>query len=70
MSKKLFNRQSLPWVITALLAIALVVVVFAKSGGTASNNNEINGVVQDNSGRRVIGWVDPMISQGPPHTTR
>jgi len=70
MSKKLFNRQNLPWVITAVLAIALVVVVFAKSGGTASNNNEINGVVQDNSGRRVIEWVDPMISQGPPHTTR
>jgi len=70
MNKKLFNRQSLPWVITAILAIALVVVVFAKSGGTASNSNEINGVVQDNSGRRVIQWVDPMISQGPPHTTR
>ncbi|MDQ6801558.1 MAG: efflux RND transporter periplasmic adaptor subunit [Acidobacteriota bacterium] len=70
MSKKLFNRQKLPWVITAVLAIALVVVVFAKSGGTASNSNEINGVVQDNSGRRVIEWVDPMISQGPPHTTR
>jgi membrane fusion protein, copper/silver efflux system len=70
MNKRLFNRQNLPWVITAVLAIALVVVVFTKSGATASNNNEINGVVQDNSGRRVIEWVDPMISQGPPHTTR
>ncbi|HEX6641389.1 MAG TPA: efflux RND transporter periplasmic adaptor subunit, partial [Thermoanaerobaculia bacterium] len=25
------------------------------------------GVVQDNSGRRVIAWIDPMYSQGPPH---
>jgi Cu(I)/Ag(I) efflux system membrane fusion protein len=23
--------------------------------------------VQDNSGRRVIAWIDPMYSQGPPH---
>ncbi len=68
--KRIFNRQNLPWFITAVLAIALVVVMFTKSGGTASNKNEINGVVQDNSGRRVIEWVDPMISQGPPHTTR
>ncbi|HEV8659846.1 MAG TPA: efflux RND transporter periplasmic adaptor subunit [Thermoanaerobaculia bacterium] len=27
----------------------------------------INGVVQDNSGRRVLYWADPMIAQGPPH---
>jgi Cu(I)/Ag(I) efflux system membrane fusion protein len=29
--------------------------------------NEINGVTQDQSGRRVVAWIDPMYSQGPPH---
>ena len=66
MNKRLFNRNNLPWILTGLLALALVVVLFAKSGGT-SNSNEINGVEQDSSGRRVVTWLDPMYSQGPPH---
>jgi Cu(I)/Ag(I) efflux system membrane fusion protein len=69
MIKRIFNRQNLPWILTVIFALALVVVLFARRGG-GSSGNEINGVVQDNSGRRVIEWVDPMISQGPPHTTR
>jgi membrane fusion protein, copper/silver efflux system len=68
MTIRLFNRQSLPWFLTAVFALALVVVLLAKrGGGTASNGNEINGVVQDSSGRRVTAWLDPMYSQGPPH---
>ncbi len=64
--KKIFKPQNIPWILTAILAVALVMVLFAKRGTTA-NNNVINGVVQDNSGRRVVAWIDPMYSQGPPH---
>src|SRR5712691_9901658 len=68
MTNRLFNRQTLPWTITAVFALALIVVLVAKTGGGAgSNDNEINGVVQDSSGRRVTAWLDPMYSQGPPH---
>jgi Cu(I)/Ag(I) efflux system membrane fusion protein len=62
-------RNTLPWLVAAILAIALVAVLVVKKG-PAANANEINGVVQDNSGRRVIAWIDPMYAQGPPHTTR
>ncbi len=67
MSNRIFNRKTLPWILTALLAIALVVVLFAKGrdGAPASGND--GGVVQDSSGRRVTAWIDPMYSQGPPH---
>jgi Cu(I)/Ag(I) efflux system membrane fusion protein len=58
-------KRILPWLIAAALAIALVIVLFGKR-----QTNEIGGVTQDNSGRRVIAWIDPMYSQGPPHTTR
>lgn len=70
MFKRIFNRQNLPWIVAIILAIALLVVIFARSGGAASNGNEINGVVQDNSGRRVVAWLDPMYSQGPPHLNK
>jgi Cu(I)/Ag(I) efflux system membrane fusion protein len=55
-------KRILPWIISAALAIALAVVLIGKRQA-----NEINGVVQDNSGRRVVAWIDPMYSQGPPH---
>src|SRR5438874_12793182 len=58
-------KRILPWLIAAALAIALVIVLFGKR-----QTNEIGGVTQDNSGRRVIAWIDPMYSQGPPHITR
>jgi len=58
-------KRILPWLIAAALAIALVIVLFGKR-----QTNEIGGVTQDSSGRRVIAWIDPMYSQGPPHTTR
>jgi Cu(I)/Ag(I) efflux system membrane fusion protein len=58
-------KRILPWLVAAALAIVLAIVLFEKR-----QTNEINGVTQDNSGRVVIAWVDPMISQGPPHTTR
>ncbi len=55
-------------ILTAVLALALTVMLLMKSGrGEAPNSNEINGVVQDSSGRRVTAWLDPMYSQGPPH---
>jgi Cu(I)/Ag(I) efflux system membrane fusion protein len=55
----------LPWIVAAIFAVAFVVVLIAKRGGASSN--EINGVTQDASGRRVTAWIDPMYSQGPPH---
>src|SRR5258708_2217514 len=69
MTNRLFNRQAVPWMIlTAVLAVALTVMLLMKRGrGEAPNSNEINGVVQDSSGRRVTAWLDPMCSQGPPH---
>ena len=66
MPKKIFNRQTLPWFIVAGLAIVLIAVLFAK-GPAKEDSNVINGVVQDNSGRRVLYWADPMFAQGPPH---
>jgi Cu(I)/Ag(I) efflux system membrane fusion protein len=62
--KNIFSREYLPWMLTAIFALAFLVVLFAKR---APAGNEINGVVQDNSGRRVVAWLDPMYSQGPPH---
>jgi Cu(I)/Ag(I) efflux system membrane fusion protein len=57
-------KRWLPWIVAAIFAIAFVVVLIAtRSGGS----NEINGVTQDDSGRRVTAWIDPMYSQGPPH---
>lgn len=57
-------RRWPPWIIAAIFAVAFVVVLIAKRGGTS---DEINGVTQDDSGRRVTAWIDPMYSQGPPH---
>src|SRR5216684_7605206 len=57
-------RRWLPWLVAAIFAVAFVVLLIAKRGGTS---NEINGVTQDGSGRRVTAWIDPMYSQGPPH---
>ena len=57
-------KRWLPWIVAAIFAVAFIVVLIAKRGGTS---NEINGVTQDNSGRRVVAWIDPMYSQGPPH---
>ena len=47
-----------------LLVITLVFAACSRS------SNTIDGVVQDESGRRVVAWIDPMYAQGPPHTTR
>jgi Cu(I)/Ag(I) efflux system membrane fusion protein len=58
-------KRILPWLVAAALAVVLAIVLFEKR-----QTNEINGVTQDNSGRVVMAWVDPMYSQGPPHTTR
>ena len=57
-------RRAVPWIVAAIFAIAFLAVLIGKRGGTS---NEAGGVTQDNSGRRVIAWIDPMYSQGPPH---
>jgi Cu(I)/Ag(I) efflux system membrane fusion protein len=57
-------KRWLPWIVAALLAVALVVVLIAKRGDTS---NERGAVTQDGSGRRVTAWIDPMYSMGPPH---
>jgi Cu(I)/Ag(I) efflux system membrane fusion protein len=68
MLKQIFNRRNLPWFIAAIFAIAFVVALVARRDEpAASDGNVINGVVQDSSGRRVVAWIDPMYSQGPPH---
>lgn len=58
------KRTWIPWILTAIFAVAFVAVLLTKRGGPS---NEIGGVTQDNSGRRVVAWIDPMYSQGPPH---
>lgn len=67
MMKEPLNRQRLPWIVAGIFAIAFLVAVFARRGDTAASGNTVDGVVQDSSGRRVIAWIDPMYSQGPPH---
>src|SRR5436853_589450 len=57
-------KRWLPWIVAAIFAAAFLIVLVAKRGG---GSNEMNGVTQDASGRRVVAWVDPMYSQGPPH---
>jgi Cu(I)/Ag(I) efflux system membrane fusion protein len=57
-------KRVLPWIVAAIFAVAFVVALMAKRGGLS---NEIDGVTQDASGRRVTAWIDPMYSQGPPH---
>jgi multidrug efflux pump subunit AcrA (membrane-fusion protein) len=57
-------KRMLPWIVAAIFAAAFVAVLIGKRGGTSG---ESGGVTQDNSGRRVIAWIDPMYSQGPPH---
>lgn len=70
MRERIFNRRNLPWLVAAIFAIAFVVALMARrDGGTSAPTaaDAANGVVQDGSGRRVIAWIDPMYSQGPPH---
>lgn len=57
-------KRALPWLVAAIFAVAFVIVLVAKRGG---GSNDTNGVTQDDSGRRVTAWIDPMYSQGPPH---
>jgi Cu(I)/Ag(I) efflux system membrane fusion protein len=57
-------KRALPWIVAAIFAVAFLVMLVARRGG---GSNEINGVTQDGSGRRVTAWIDPMYSQGPPH---
>lgn len=66
MFKRIFNGAALPWYVAAGLAVALIAVLVVKRPATR-DSNVINGVVQDDSGRRVLYWADPMFAQGPPH---
>src|SRR2546421_667232 len=56
-------KRWLPWLIAAVFAAAFIALLLARR----SSSNEVNGVTQDYSGRRVVAWIDPMYSQGPPH---
>lgn len=69
MRERIFNRRNLPWLVAAIFAVAFVVALVARrdDGAAKPATDATNGVVQDNSGRRVIAWIDPMYSQGPPH---
>jgi len=57
-------KRWIPWLVAAVFAIAFVIALVSKRGG---NSNEIDGVTQDRSGRRVVAWIDPMYAMGPPH---
>ena len=61
------KRTWLPWLLTAVFAAAFAVVLVVLLTERGGSSNEINGVTQDDSGRRVVAWIDPMYSQGPPH---
>jgi Cu(I)/Ag(I) efflux system membrane fusion protein len=58
------KRGWLPWLVAAILAVALAAVLVSKRGRAAADRS---GVTQDGSGRRVEAWIDPMYAQGPPH---
>jgi Cu(I)/Ag(I) efflux system membrane fusion protein len=58
------KRTWLPWLVAAIFAVAFAIVLLKKPGGSS---NETDGITQDTSGRRVVAWIDPMYSQGPPH---
>ena len=60
-------KRSLPWIVAAIFAGAFVIVLIALLANRGGTSNEIDGVTQDASGRRVVAWIDPMYSQGPPH---
>jgi Cu(I)/Ag(I) efflux system membrane fusion protein len=57
-------KRRLPWIVAAIFAAAFLIVLIGKRGGTSGQSGD---VTQDKSGRRVIAWIDPMYSQGPPH---
>lgn len=65
--KRFLNKKTLPWIIAAIFAAAFLTLLIAKA---RTSDDTTNGVVQDNSGRRVIAWIDPMFSQGPPHLNK
>jgi Cu(I)/Ag(I) efflux system membrane fusion protein len=56
-------KRALPWIVAAVLAVALIAVLVARRDDSSS----ADAVTQDGSGRRVTAWIDPMYSQGPPH---
>lgn len=56
-------KRWLPWLVAAAFAAAFLALLLSKR----SSSNEVNSVTQDDSGRRVNAWIDPMYSQGPPH---
>lgn len=49
---------------TVLLILALAACSAKEKTGSG---NEVDGVTQDGSGRRVVAWIDPMYAMGPPH---
>mgnify|MGYP001791339174 FL=1 len=49
------------------MAAIFAAAFFAVLVGRRGSSNDMNGVTQDASGRRVTTWIDPMYSQGPPH---
>jgi Cu(I)/Ag(I) efflux system membrane fusion protein len=51
----------------ALIVVAVVVVI-AVAIAFIAKKKPSDEVTQDGSGRRVVAWVDPMRSMGPPHT--
>jgi len=55
---KSFFRSTLPWVLTALLAVALVTIVFSRK---ESSKNPTTAAAPSPPARKVLYWVDPMV---------
>jgi Cu(I)/Ag(I) efflux system membrane fusion protein len=61
------KRTWLPWLLAGVFAVAFVIVLVALLTKPGGSSKEPDGITQDSSGRRVVAWIDPMYSQGPPH---
>jgi Cu(I)/Ag(I) efflux system membrane fusion protein len=61
----IFAKRNIPWLLVVVFATAFILSLLSRRSAAPSATPDL--VVQDNSGRRVIAWIDPMYSQGPPH---
>ena len=64
---KFFSRSTLPWLLTALLAVAFVTLAFSRressKGGTAAGATPASHPASRStpSAKKILYWVDPMV---------
>ena len=63
---KFFSRSTLPWLLTALLAVAFVVLAFSRKesskGATAVGATPPAAAPLTPPARKILYWVDPMVA--------